>query len=78
VTTFDFPHMMQKKQLLLHLYADLAEYGTFWNNEFASVKMFSLVVSLKLDIFPLFLNSVSNPEVSLVEGLGFIFDSYPY
>ena len=64
-----------------HLNADLAalcEYGTCWNIEFAPLKTFSLVISLKSDISdhpPLYLNAVHIPEVSSVKVLGFIFVS---
>jgi len=60
------------------LNADLCEYGTYWNIEFAPLKTFSLIVSLKSDISnhpPLYLNAVRIPEVSSVKVLGFIFDS---
>ena len=58
--------------------AALCEYGTYWKIEFAPLKTFSLIVSLKSDISnhpPLYLNAVRIPEVSSVKVLGFIFDS---
>ena len=76
---------LTKKIVLLphaaHLNADLAalcEYGTYWNIEFAPLKTFSLVASLKSDTSnhpSLYLNAVRIPEWSSVRVLGFIFDS---
>ena len=66
------PHKDNRATAAAHLNADLAalcEYGHHWKIEFAALKTFSLVVSLKSDLSnhpPLFLNDTLIPEVSSV------------
>ena len=75
------PHKDNRATAAAQLNADLAalcEYGHHRNIKFVPLKTFSLVVSLKLNIFnhpPLFLDGIQITEVSSVKVLGFMFDS---